>query len=414
MTAAVGGDMLATAPVRAQTAEPVSARVAAVEADPANAPALWVDVRGPLVEYGATPEAPVTVTFLWRGTTQKEVELSWPVWTPDRGENLLKHIPDTDVWYKTVALPPKTRLSYQLAVDPVRGKSGDREAYRRGLRAALAPDPLNANRAGDMSVLELAGAPSQSYVARRIGVDAGRLTRETVTLNGRTYEISFYRPAGIAAEVQTPLVVLFDAERYLEDIPTPVILDNMIADRVIPPVSAVLIRNATDTSRGTDLACNDTFADALAGQLMPRVRQTMAVSDKPADIVLAGSSFGGLMAACTALRHPETFGAVLSQSGSYWWNPESEPSTAIETHYIIRWVRDHPRVPVRFYIDAGVLEQRVGDETGSIFLTSQALSKALQDKGYVATFQPVAGGHDDVVWRGTLSDGLIELLGGRP
>lgn len=411
---AVAGYTLATAPVRAQVAEPHSARIDAIQADPANAPALWADARVPLVEYGATPDAPVTVTFLWRGTTQTEVELSWPVWTPNRRENLLKHIAGTDVWYKTVSLPPRTRLSYQLAADPVRGAPGDREAYRRGLRAALSPDPLNPDRAGEMSLLELAGAPPQPYVARRAGVTEGSLTRETLTLNGQAYEVTFYRPAGVPADSLTPLVVLFDAERYLETIPTPVILDNMITGRVIPPVSAVLIRNATDTSRGTDLACNDAFADALAGQLMPVVRKTLAVSDNPADIVLAGSSFGGLMAACTALRHPETFGAVLSQSGSFWWNPESDPSMAIDTHYVIRRVRDHPRQPVRLYIDAGVLEQRAGDETGSIFLTSQALSQALRDKGYTASFHPVAGGHDDVVWRGTLSDGLIELLGGRP
>jgi enterochelin esterase family protein len=411
---AVAGYTLAPAPVRAQVVAPHSARIDAIQADPANAPALWDDARVPLVEYGATPDAPVTVTFLWRGTAQTEVELSWPVWTPDRRENLLKHIGGTDMWYKTVSLPPKTRLSYQLAIDPVRGAPGDREAYRRGLRAALAPDPLNPNRAGEMSVLELAGAPPQPYVARRADVTEGSLTHEAILLNGQAYDVTFYRPAGIATDRKTPLIVLFDAERYLDAIPTPVILDNMIADRVIPPVSAVLIRNATDTSRGTDLACNDTFADALAGQLMPVVRQTLAVSDAPADTILAGSSFGGLMAACTALRHSETFGAVLSQSGSFWWNPESEPSTSIDTHHLIRWVRDHPRQPVRFYIDAGVLEQRAGDETGSIFLTSQALSQTLHDKDYTTSFHPVAGGHDDVVWRGTLSDGLIELLGGRP
>jgi len=39
-----------------------------------------------------------------------------------------------------------------------------------------------------------------------------------------------------------------------------------------------------------------------------------------------GSSPGGLAATYAAYRHPEMFGNVLSQSGSYWWTPPTDPS----------------------------------------------------------------------------------------
>jgi enterochelin esterase-like enzyme len=45
---------------------------------------------------------------------------------------------------------------------------------------------------------------------------------------------------------------------------------------------------------------------------------------------VAGSSFGGLAAAYTALTMPERFGNVLSQSGSYWWWPGYRPDMPLE------------------------------------------------------------------------------------
>lgn len=381
---------------------------------PANASRLWEQVArdgAPLIEPDTTSEN-LKVTFLWRGDSHREIELSWPVWTPDRGENRLTRMDGTDIWYKTVLLPPKTRLSYQLAPDPVRGPPGDREAYRAGLVAALRDDPLNPKRMGKMSLLELPDAPDQPYVAKRSTVPEGSVHTDILHMNGRNYEITLYRPANIAAKDKTPLVVIFDAERYLTDIPTPVILDNMIHEGVIPPVSAVLIRNPTRQSRGEDLACNPVFAKVLAETLVPWVGRRLAITETAEDRVLAGSSFGGLMSVCTALTYPAVFGKALSQSGSFWWNPQGVTSTRVEDHAMIKGVRETRRKPVQIYLDAGVLEQRPGsDNLNSIYVTSAALFEALQTKGYRASFHRVAGGHDDATWRGTLSDGLIELLG---
>ena len=45
----------------------------------------------------------------------------------------------------------------------------------------------------------------------------------------------------------------------------------------------------------------------------------MRSADEP--VTVGGMSYGGLAASFAALRHPDVFGAVLSQSGSYWWRP---------------------------------------------------------------------------------------------
>ena len=73
--------------------------------------------------------------------------------------------------------------------------------------------------------------------------------------------------------------------------------------------------------------------------------------------VVAGSSFGGIAAMYAGLRHPEVFGNVLCQSGSFWWAPNSEFGDAsIETNSLAKGSLKSPRLPLRFWMDAGVLK----------------------------------------------------------
>jgi len=379
---------------------------------PGELAAFWARVGrsgAPLIEPGA--DGSRLVSFLWRGETTREVELNWPVWTADRRDNHLQRLAGTDVWFKTVRLPAGTRLSYQLAPNPARGAPGDRAAYRKGLLAASAPDPLNPRRWETSSVLELDGSPVQPWIASRSDVTKGRL--ETVAFAslrlGASRQVTIYRPASGHTDAKTPLLIIFDADRYLGPIPTPTILDNMIAAGAIPSVTAVFVANPTPESRATELACNPAFADMLAEELLPWVRERASVSDDAAQVVLAGSSLGGLISACAALRHPEAFGAVLSQSGSFWWEPEGAERSANGQGWVARHVASSAPQPIRFYLDAGLLESAGGPE--SILVTTRKLGETLKSKGYAVRQTTFAGGHDDLAWRGTLSDGLIDLLG---
>lgn len=411
---AVGLTLLATTAVAAPLGSPRLEALRQTASAPGELAAFWIGVGRsgtPLVEPGGNDGSRL-VTFLWRGHRTREVELNWPVWTADRRENHLQRLPGTDVWFKTVRLPAATRLSYQLAPDPERGASGDRAAYRRGLQAASAPDPLNPRRLARSSVLELDGAVAQPWITPRPGVPKGRLeTRSFASVSlGNRREVTIYHPASSEADIGTPLLIVFDADRYLGAIPTPTILDNMIAAGAIPPVTAVFVANPTRESRATELACNPAFADMLTAELLPWVREAAVITDDPAQVVLAGSSFGGLISTCAALRHPEAFGAVLSQSGSYWWEPEGSRTSVDGQGWVTRHVATSEPRPIRFYLDAGLMESAGGPE--SILVTTRKLGAVLEAKGYDVRQVTFAGGHDDLAWRGTFSDGLVHLLGG--
>jgi enterochelin esterase family protein len=88
-------------------------------------------------------------------------------------------------------------------------------------------------------------------------------------------------------------------------------------------MNAVLVGNAAGR-RDDELACDVPFAEFLATELVPWIYKDYAATNDPSRTIVGGSSRGGLAAAFAGFQHPEVFGNVLSQSGSYWWSPPLE------------------------------------------------------------------------------------------
>jgi enterochelin esterase family protein len=228
---------------------------------------------------------------------------------------------------------------------------------------------------------------------------------------GGSRPVSIYTPPGYPAGGEPyPLLVVLDGTAYRGLIPLPVILDNLIAAGRIPPVVAVLAGRLEADERDTDLACNPAFSHFLAEELLPWVRQQVRVTADPAQTVLAGSSLGGLAAACAAIEHPDRFGNVLAQSGSYAWKPNG----ATRPEWIARRLAAGPRLPLRFSLDVGLFESWPPPVGGpSLLDANRHLRDALRAKGYDVTYAEYVGGHGHANWQVTLPDELAGLLGRR-
>ncbi|WP_199033061.1 enterochelin esterase [Ralstonia sp. ASV6] len=378
---------------------------------------FWHDVAQsgtPLVEPATAAQdgtPMVLLTFLWRGPVRNVTLLG----SPSGNHDALQRLGDTDVWYQTYAVPASTRLSYQLAPN-VPDSDAPAAQRRRLLLATLQRDPLNPRRFPDTegdayqqkSMLELPGAPPQPWLARRVDVPAGTVTAHRLNSKrlGEARDVYGYRPAGVAPQA---LLVLFDAHAYLSTVPTPTVLDNLIAEGRIPPTAALILSNPSAAARATQLPPNPAFADFLADELMPWAA-AQGLSAPAARTVVAGSSYGGLAAAYAGLRHPERFGLVLSQSGSFWWAPDSAPDHPPQTPgWMMRAYAASPRLPLRFYLEAGQFED--GRGAINIFTTTRHMRDVLRAKGYPVRHAEFASGHDYLQWRGTLACGLIALLG---
>jgi enterochelin esterase family protein len=229
----------------------------------------------------------------------------------------------------------------------------------------------------------------------------------------RSYSI--YTPPGFDAKASPyGLVVAFDGEVYgdFSDsyVPTPTILDNLLAEGRIPPMVLILVDSQGQQTRNRDLTCSAPFADFLAKELVPVVRAHYNVSSDPSRAVVAGSSFGGLCAAYCGLTHSEVFRNILSQSGSYWFTPDWRKTLVTRylsgTGWLIEQYADHPKLPLRFYMEVGKFE------SGALQVaTNRHLRDILRLKGYPVVYSEYYGGHDYLCWRGSLADGLIALIG---
>ena len=242
--------------------------------------------------------------------------------------------------------------------------------------------------------------------------------RITSKLLGNDRSLSIYTPHGYNADAKPyGVLVLFDESAYLTVGAAPTTLDNLIAAGRIPPLVAVLVGSIDQPTRSRELPCNPLFADFLHEELLPWVRREYHVTSDPRHITVGGSSYGGLAAVFASFRHPESFGNVLCQSGSFWWAPghkfdDPNPRDGErEPNWLARQFILGAQQPIRFFLEAGLFENDISGSGGQILETSRHLRDVLRARGYEVHYQEFAGGHDFLNWRGSLADGLMALLG---
>ena len=96
---------------------------------------------------------------------------------------------------------------------------------------------------------------------------------------------------------------------------------------------------------------------------------------------------GGLASLYFASERPDVFGNALVQSGGFPGLPVDVP----------------PGLPVRWYLDVGLLED-------ALLVSTRELRDDLSSKAYSVAYQEFPGGHDFFWWGETLADGLVALL----
>ncbi|CUU43550.1 Ferric enterobactin esterase [Blastochloris viridis] len=407
---------VAPAAQKAPTAQFVSPAIAALATHVAaggSTDAFWQERARqgtPLVEPG--PPGMAVVTFVARGA-RRNVRL---LGAPSGDHEWMDRLGESDTWFRSFLVPEDTRLSYKLAPD-VPDLPGTPREQRMAILATAQADPLNPapwptlapDPFNQESTLELPRAPAQPGLDDR-GAPKGTLAefrlRSARLGNART--ITLYTPAGFdPADQRNVLLLVFDARAYLTKVPTPTILDNLIANRRLPPMIAAFISEVDPRTRAHELPGNPAFADFMAEQVLPLVGEKTGTRIPASRTILAGSSFGGLAAATIALRHPDRFGNAIALSGSFWWHPDDAPADAPE--HVADLVARSPRKAVRFHLTAGMFEAgHTG--TAGILDTSRHLRDVLRAKDYDVSYREYAGGHDYLVWRGALADALLALV----
>lgn len=393
---------------------------------------FWSQVTtegAPLIEQTG---ADFLVTFLWRGAAEtRTVKVTWSLFHVAPVIELSR-LGASDIWFRTFRFPAGTRFTYQMIPDPP-VIEGPPMLRAMALLAVAQADPFNRGSAepkgaallSSMSVLELPpGIRKSQWTLAREGVAKGAIAsfelKSEITKDSR--RISVYTPPGYAKDCGPyGLLVLLDGTAYQSMIPVPAILDNLISANKIDPTIAVFVDNASVESRATQMYPNRDFTEFVTTELMNRIRSKYAVTQDPAKVRIGGFSLGGLAATHIAWRHPETFGAVLSQSGSFWWSKAAidagrgEPiltegpllDPRIESFELVRMIANAPRSAIRLYLEAGLYE-------GDLLTANRFMRDVLSAKGYDFQYREFPGGHDASFWRESFAAGLLSLAAREP
>lgn len=370
-----------------------------------------INVRGtPLVEPIPGNERDCLVTFLCRnGKADAKIELVSNLTGRMGDSEEMQQLSGTDIWYITHRLPSDTRETYQFSID------NQHITDPLNFQNQLFPLDEDSGVGGwESSVFELPNAPPQPWFSSIPGVPTGQVVKHLFhsEILENDYPVWIYTPPGYKKDSEAyGFLVMLDGWFYTNLMPAPTTLDNLLAEKRLPPLVAIMIGTLYhDDTRKRDYGCFPPFIDFLTKELLPWARQEVHLTNDPSRAAIVGASRGGLMAAYIGLRLPNIFGNVLAQSGSFGWRPEEDH----EQEWLARQYAANPKAPLRFYLEAGLFETDLFMVDGfsiNLLASNRHMRDVLQAKGYPVHYREFSGGHSTVIYRGTLADGLLALFG---
>jgi enterochelin esterase family protein len=325
------------------------------------------------------------VTFGWQGDSAPALISDLSDW--EYGPVALDEIAD-QVWIYRTELPLDAYIEY---------------AYLDGDKDQRIPDPFNKrttpNGLGDTNHFFYMPAASPVPLTRRArGIPRGKLTKHYIEndffLVGKKRAVYLYQPP---TNHPSPLVVVFDGVEYLRRCKLVPMVENLIAQKRIPPMALALVAHAGQ-ARAVEYACSEATLGYLWAKVLPLAQQELNLIDPVKQIGsfgIMGASMGGLMALYSGLRMPHIFGCILSQSGAF----------ALFGHDTVvdDLVRYGPVRPINIWMDVGRYD--------FLLESNRRMSALLVEKKYDIAYREYSGGHNFPSWRDNVWRGLEALFG---
>jgi iron(III)-enterobactin esterase len=204
--------------------------------------------------------------------------------------------------------------------------------------------------------------------------------------------VAVYIPKQYVAGTVAPFIVGADG-------PDPLLftaLDNLIAQKRVPPMIAISIANGSGDAQGSQRGLEyDTmsgrYAEFVETEVLPLVEKQFNVklTKDPAARATMGCSSGGSAALAMAWYRTDLYQRVLTYSGTYvnqqWpWNPET-PGGAWDFHKTL--IPNSPAKPIRLWLQVSDRDNfNDSDGMHDWVLANQQMAKVLADKGYAYQF----------------------------
>jgi len=229
-------------------------------------------------------------------------------------------------------------------------------------------------------------------------------------------QIAVYVPAGYVPNTPSPFIVVQDERWYIpEDAPAapdgkprtdlpflPVMLDNLIYEKRIPPIVAVLLMPGPGGQRTIEYdTVSDRYLNFVETEVLPRITRDhqIAFTTDPEGRAALGESSGAAAAMTMAWMHPNLYRRVISYSGTFvaLQRNATAPNGAWDYHQT--FIPNSERKPLRIWLH--VSENDLGADTPveqmrNWVAANNRMAAALKAKGYPYQFVfSEASGHVD-------------------
>ena len=224
-----------------------------------------------------------------------------------------------------------------------------------------------------------------------------------------------------------PFIVVQDGDSPRYEDPFPAALDNLIAEKRVPAMIAVMVHPGGGAAVGERSLEYDTVSDRYTNfietEVLPRVAKDYHITftTDPNGRASMGGSSGAACAWTMAWFHPELYTRVLSYSGSFV-NLENARNPEISRgawEYHQRLIPASPAKPIRMWMHVSEDDLGANREEASLqnwVLANEHMAAALRLKGYQYryTFSEGSGHVDAAVVNQTLPSALEWLWDGYP
>ena len=175
-------------------------------------------------------------------------------------------------------------------------------------------------------------------------------------------QITVYIPAQYVAGSEAPFMVCHDGPKGQPNMTLPRILDNLIAQKRIPAMIAIMVANGGGDAQGHERGkeydtMSGLFAEYIETEVLPLVEKNAAVklTKDPDGRAVMGSSSGGSAALIMAWYRTDLYHRVLTTSGTFvnqqWpFNPQT-PDGAWGFHKAL--IPENPQKPLRIFLAVG-------------------------------------------------------------
>lgn len=210
---------------------------------------------------------------------------------------------------------------------------------------------------------------------------------------GTEREYQIYLPAGFDNTKPVPFMVFQDGAIYQ----APVVFDNLIAKKDIPPLAGIFIKPGVVPAAGDHAlprfnrsheydSITDTYSRFLIEELLPAIEKKhgLKLSTDPNDTAIAGNSSGGICAFMVAWHRPDRFRRVFTGVGTYVGIRGADQLPVLVRKY-------EPR-PIRVFLQSGTGDNNL--YCGDWWMANQMMERSLAWNGYDVNHAWGEGGHN--------------------